>query len=555
MDRSLDAAVALLGVLKAGGVYVPIDPAYPRERIAQTMADARVCAAVTSQRWRDAVPAFGGPVVVVDDGGEAPAVRLPDVTADSLAYIVYTSGSTGRPKGVAVPHRGIVRLLVNNDYFELGDGETMIHYAPLVFDATTLELWRALLNGGRVVIVPGGASLDDLADAIVRHGVTTVCLTTGLFHAMVEERIDAFAGVRQALSGGDVLSPEHVKRLFAANPAIRIVNGYGPTESTTLACCEVMTAADAGALGAGVPIGKPIRNTRVRILDAHLQPVPMGVAGELCIGGDGLARHYAGQPALTAEKFVPDPVRCGERLYRSGDRARWRADGRLEFLGRIDQQVKIRGYRVEPAEIETVLAGDARVKECVVVARGAASQKSLVAYVVPAIGGLTAAMLRESLGRHLPPFMIPSQFVFVDAIPLTNNGKVDRRRLPEPEPAHESARVHVAPRNVVERVVAGIWADVLEQHDPSVDHDFFESGGHSLLATRLVARLRSTFRTPFSLATVFESPTIAGLSAALGSGGKQGHIERIAEVRERLQNMSAEELAERKRRRGEREEL
>jgi amino acid adenylation domain-containing protein len=533
LERSLEAIVAVVAIIKAGGAYVPLDPTYPRERIALMAAHAGV---------RVTIGADG-----TIDGTEERRVGA-EPTADNLAYIVYTSGSTGTPKGVAVPHRGVVRLVMDNNFATLSAGEVMLHYAPLAFDASTLELWGALLHGGTIVVVPASTSLDELADTIRTRGVTTLWLTAGLFHAMAEERPDAFDGVRQLLAGGDVLSPVHVARLLRTHPALRIINGYGPTESTTFTTCHGMTSADADSLGGNVPIGRPIRNTRVRILDASLQPVAIGVPGELFIGGDGLARGYAGDASLTASKFVPDPFAHGERLYRTGDLVRWRADGTIEFLGRIDHQVKIRGFRIEPGEIEAALNSDPRVREAVVVVRTAANgEKYLAAFAVPS-AEVTAKELRDTLASALPPYLVPSRLVLLAAMPLTANGKVDRARLPQDESA-AAPRVRTAPRNAVERLIAAVWRELLAVAEVHIDDDFFTLGGHSLLATRMVARLRSLLRAEISLAVVFEAPTVAALAALLARNTPQ--VERVAAARERLQSMSADDVARLARRRKE----
>src|SRR6185436_1020979 len=370
----------------------------------------------------------------------------------------------------------------------------------------------------RLAVFPGRVpSPDELGAALRHHGVTTLWLTAGLFHQMVDERPGALAGGLQLLAGGDVLSPAHVRRVLDELPGCTLINGYGPTENTTFTCCRPLTAASEA--GASVPIGWPIANTRVYLLDRSLHPVPVGVPGELYAGGDGLARGYLRRPELTAERFVPDPFAAeagepGGRLYRTGDLARRRPDGDIDFLGRTDQQVKIRGFRVEPGEVEAALAQHPRVREAVVVARSRSPRDlKLVAYVA---GDATAEELRPWLRERLPDYMVPAAFVTLAALPLTPNGKVDRQALlsqkaaPERQSAGEGS---LAPRTPVEEVLAGIWAELLELERVGADRHFFELGGHSLLATQVMSRLRGAFGVEMPLRDLFEAPVLEDLAA------------------------------------------
>jgi amino acid adenylation domain-containing protein len=518
LERSFELIAAILGILKAGGFYVPLDPSYPAERLAAMLEDVEAPVLVTQERLAGTLPDTGAVVVILESLGEirgVPPGNAPD--ADNLAYVMFTSGSTGRPKGVAVTHRNVVRLVRETGYARFGPEEVFLQLAPAAFDASTLEIWGALLNGGRLAVFPPGTpSLAELGRGIAEEGVTTLWLTAGLFHPMVEEEVESLRAVRQLLAGGDVLSPAHVRRALEALPGTTLVNGYGPTENTTFTCCHPMT--DPAEVGATVPIGRPIANTRVWLLDRGLAPVPVGVAGELYAGGDGLARGYAGRPDLTAARFVPDPVsgEPGARLYATGDLARFRADGVIEFLGRADLQVKVRGFRIELGEIEAALSAHPAVQGAVVLLREEAGDKRLAAFVtLAAPGAADAETLRAFLGERLPAYMLPGAVVEVDAFPLTPNGKVDRRALaalalPAPETGAGEAE---APSTPVEAALAGAFAELLGVSRVGRGDDFFHLGGHSLLATRLASRVRELFGVEIPLRAIFEAPTVRDLAA------------------------------------------
>ena len=528
MERSAEMIVGLLAILKAGGAYLPLDPTHPAPRLATMIGAGRVPLVLAQARHAALLPAGHVTIVRVDTDRDAIACEPTEPPAspvgpEHLAYVLFTSGSTGAPKAVAVPHRAVVRLVRDTDYARFGPDEVMLQLAPIAFDASTLEIWGALLNGGRLVVAPPGAtSLEDIGRLVSRHGVTTLWLTAGLFHEMVDHQLDALRGVRQLLAGGDVLSVAHTRRALAALPETTLINGYGPTEGTTFTCTHAMT--HASTLGASVPIGRPIANGRVYVLDAGLEPVPVGLPGELYLGGDGLARGYLGRPELTAERFVPDPFGAvpGARLYRTGDRVRWRADGTLEFLGRVDDQVKIRGFRVEPAEVEAALLQHGAVREAVVVAQGrTAGERHLVAYVIPHAGQSPAPReLRAFLRARLPTHMTPAAVVRLEALPLSANGKVDRRALPAPGAgAGEEVGAPVEPRDGLEIQLAKIWEAMLGVEPVGIHDDFFEIGGHSLLAVRVLTRINRVFQRSLPLAAVFEAPTIAQLAARLRSAG------------------------------------
>ena len=348
-------------------------------------------------------------------------------TSDSLAYVCFTSGSTGGPKGVSIPHRGVVRLVKNTNYVAISTSDVFLQFAPVSFDASTFEIWGCLLNGARLVVCPPEMlSLAELGSTIREHGISVLWLTAGLFHQMVDEELDSLKGVRQLLTGGDVLSVAHVRKALEALGEGRLINGYGPTENTTFTCCHAITRSSTE--GRSVPIGRPISNTQCFVLDRSLQPAPIGVRGELFVGGDGLARGYLNDPELTAEKFIQNPFRPGALLYRTGDFARYLPHGEIEFLGRVDHQVKLRGYRIELGEIEAVLKLHPAVRESVVVAReDVPGDRRLAAYVTPASASAEVGELRSFLKERLPAHMLPSAFVFLDAFPLSSNGKLDRK--------------------------------------------------------------------------------------------------------------------------------
>ncbi|MFL5357614.1 amino acid adenylation domain-containing protein, partial [Archangium sp.] len=533
VDRSLELIVSLLGILKAGGAYVPLDSSYPRERLSFMLEDSRPHVLVTTRALLGALPSDGLDSVLLDEVQEALAQEPTSaprsgVLPQHLAYIDFTSGSTGRPKGVCIEHRSVLRTVLGVHYAHLGPEETFLLIAPISFDASTLEVWGPLLNGARLVVFPPHTpgDVNELADVLARHQVTTLHLTSGLFTQMVDAHLEGLRPVKQLLTGGDVVSAPHVQRVLEVL-GVPVTACYGPTESTLFASCLRMTRPS--EVGASVPIGRPISNTQVYLLDRHLQPVPAGVPGELFISGDGLARGYLGSSSLTAERFLPNPFSSasGARMYRTGDLARHRHDGVLEFLGRIDNQVKVRGFRIELAEVESALLSHASVREAVVVAReDSPGLKRLVAYVTGDAQALGTEALRAFLKQRLPEYMVPSAFVHLEALPLTSHGKVDRKALPVPDSRPELAQAFVAPRNDVEQKLASSWAEVLRLERVGIHDNFFELGGHSLLATQAISRIRSAFEIALPLRELFDAPTIATLSprihAALQSRSDSG---------------------------------
>ncbi|MBM3852642.1 MAG: amino acid adenylation domain-containing protein, partial [Verrucomicrobia bacterium] len=526
IERSVDLIVALVGMVKAGGAYVALDAKSPASRWEMMLADAAAPVVLTHAPMRSRCDelAAGNRRIICLDRDRAKIDRLPEtapavsVTLEHLAYVSFTSGSTGRPKGVAIPQRGVVRLVRNTDYATFDENEVVLHAAPVAFDASTFEIWGPLLNGGRVVVLPPGTpSLEDLGGTIARHGVTTIFLTTGLFNALVDERLDDLRGLRQLLTGGEVCSPGHFRRAAGALPGCRLIHCYGPTENTTFTTCHAVQPADFD--GATLPIGRPIANTQVYVLDPHQRLVPIGVPGELCTGGAGLARGYLGNPELTAEKFVANPFGPG-RLYRTGDRVRWRADGTIEFLGRLDTQLKLRGYRIEPGEIESALLAAPGVKTAVVVAHEVSGRKQLAGYVTGAVDG---AAVRAHLQTRLPDYLVPAAVVVLETLPLNANGKVDRAALPPPDfAATADAETFAPPRTPTEEILAHLWARVLGADRVGVQDNFFSIGGHSLLATQLVTRIREAFGVELPLRAVFEAPAVASLAARIEEARRDG---------------------------------
>lgn len=526
IERSLEMVVALLAILKAGGAYVPLDPGYPQERLAFMLSDTQVSVLLTQKELVAKLPTHTAFLICLDADWNGIAQNKKDnlttsVTADNLAYVMYTSGSTGTPKGVSVIHRGVVRLVKETNYVHLTAEEVILQLAPICFDASTFEIWGCLLNGGRLIIYPSHTpSLKELGQILQQYQVTTLWLTAGLFHLIVDEKIDAFKSLHQLLAGGDVLSVAHVQKFFQTVENCQLINGYGPTENTTFTCWHTITAPLQP--GVSIPIGRPIANTQVYILDNNLQPVTIGEAGELYIGGDGLARGYLNRPDLTAEKFISHSFdsNLATRLYKTGDLARYLPDGNIEFLGRIDNQVKIRGFRIELGEIEREIAQHPDVREIVVLARqDETGEKQLTAYIVPHRKSRDIYnQLRSLLQQRLPNYMVPSAFVMLESLPLTANGKVDRHKLPAPSRERpQLEQPYISPQTDLEHLLAGILSELLKIDRVGINDNFFDLGGTSISILQFTVRVQQELGIQLPAVKLFQYSTIGSLAKYLHS--------------------------------------
>src|SRR6202034_3481696 len=533
LERSLEMVVTMLGILKAGGVYVPLDAEYPGERLEWMMEDAAIGMVVTERRFVDELPVGATqwvPVVCVDgeDGGlaEESAAENVGVEVDGgqLAYVMYTSGSTGKPKGVMVTHGNVVRLVRNTNYVRFGPEKVIAHVSNVMFDASTFEIWGALLNGGGLAVIAKVdvlAAPEEFGGELKELGVTTLFLTASLFQECVRSRPGIFAGMEQVLVGGEACDGECVRRALEQEGPEEVVNAYGPTETTTFAAYYPVRGVEGGR---GVPIGGRIGSTRIYIVEGEMEAVGVGVAGEICIGGKGVARGYLNQAGMTAERFVPDGFssEVGGRISGRGGLGRGLPEGNIEFVGRNDFQVKIRGYRIELGEIEARLAEHSLVGEAVVAAReDRPGEKRLVAYYIvksaTGEGGIEGAVLeaetaagqlRSYLWGKLPEYMVPAAYVRLESMPLTPNGKLDRKALPAPAADAYGVSRYEAPEGKIQPAVAEIWAELLKQERIGRQDNFFALGGHSLLVVRVVSRIRQALGKEVAIRDLFAQPVL-----------------------------------------------
>lgn len=522
LEGSTEMVVAMLGTLRAGAAYVPIDLACPRARIetilADTMAKVTIttptCAARLEAVETTVVSLDGDFAVLRDESEQAPSVPL---EPDDVAYVMFTSGSTGRPKGAMIPHRAVVRLVRENAFAQIVATDKVGQGSNCAFDAATFEIWGALLNGATLVGLGNDVMLSSaaLARVIAKRGISVLFVTTALFNELVAAQPDTFRGLRVLLFGGERVDARRVREVLGSVAPKVFCHVYGPTETTTFATWHRLSAAD---LGRGtIPIGRPISNSTAYVLDSGMRPTALGEIGELYLGGDGLAHGYLGNPGLTAQSFVPSPfAEGGARLYRTGDKVRWGEDGAIEFIGRYDDQLKLRGRRIEIGEIDFWLKSQPGIRQAVTTVREDASgEKRIIAYIVSDAGAAVEIVpaVQDELRRRLPPYMQPHAVVMLAALPLTSNGKIDRKALPDP--VQSSGSGFSAPRTELEQRLAALWRDVLGVERVGCDDNFFSVGGHSLRATQLVSRISREFGAEIPLRVVFERPTIAEQAAFL----------------------------------------
>ncbi len=516
--RSAEMVLGQIGILKAGGAYLPIAENYPKRRIHDMLRDAAPSALILPNDFCEQVE-FEGPVFRLRDcdrSGVDESDLIHTTRPSNLAYVMYTSGSTGVPKGVMVEHHSVVNLAMNADYLEMRGDDRILQTGAPAFDATTFEIWGALLNGLRLYVAGDEVLLDAnaLGRFLAKNRISILFLVPPLFNQLVDADETLFRPLRYLVSGGDVMSMRHVEQARKANPSLTVINAYGPTENTTFSTCYSVTKTEQRT----IPIGRPIANSSAYVFDTEMKLSPVGAIGELYVGGEGLARGYLNRPELTAERFIQNPFAPAERLYKTGDLVRRRPDGAIEFVGRADKQVKIRGFRIELGEIENRLLELASLKEVAVTsATGKDGNKYLCAYYV-AGPEVISSVLREHLAGLLPGYMLPSYFCRVDRMPLTESGKIDQMALPDPQPNAETEIVHSPLRSTVEMAVARIWEELLETSNVGAHDNFFEIGGHSLKASALASRLSREFGVDVSLRTVFDSPTVAELAILVGNG-------------------------------------
>lgn len=543
-ERNFGMVEAQLAIMRAGAAFVPLDHTYPAERLRMLLDDVDPKVLLAERALEKALPKHEARVIHLD-GDRPSGVRVADHAPlegpESAAYIMYTSGSTGKPKGVVVPHRAIIRLVRNQNYAPFGPDAVITQMSNVSFDASTFELWGALLNGGRLVLQPQAKpTLAEVTETMERYGVNILFITTGLFNVLVDEHVERLKGLKCILTGGEVMSLPHIRKaLRVLGPGV-LNNIYGPTENTTYSCFfPINTEAD---VSKAVPIGKAIHNTFLYVLDEQQKPVPVGAKGELYCGGEGVALGYWQRPDLTEERFLPDPFRGGAaRMYRTGDLVKWLPDGNIEFVGRADDQVKIRGFRIELGEVENAISTYAGVRDRLVMARkDLPGGHQLVAYVLPkdfdpskdeAQQDAFIAGLRKHLEEALPKFMLPSFFVALPSFPLNPNGKIDKKLLPLPELRSTRMKAeHVAPRNAVEKTLAAIWSKALGVEDLGIHDNFFDLGGHSLIGIQVLTQVEQQLGRKLALNSLFQAPTVALFAKLLQTEEKPLELLNLAPI-------------------------
>ena len=539
MERSVDMITGFIAILKAGAAYVPLDRGYPRDRLAFMIEDTRMPVILTHETIAPELPQSSATLLCLDK--EWGSIRdeprqLPAnvATPASTAYVIYTSGSTGVPKGVMVPHRAVARLVLQTNYIQITSNDRIAQASNASFDAATFEIWGALLNGAYLLGISKDVALSgsEFAETLRSENISVLFLTTALFNQLAREAPGVFSTLGTVLFGGEAVDPKWVQAVLECKPPRRLLHVYGPTENTTFSTWHQVRHVDEDAVS--VPIGRPISNSTLYILDKEMNPVPVGVAGEIYLGGDGLAQGYWNSPEITASKFVPNPFSesVDSRLYKTGDLARFDANGNVEFIGRVDHQVKLRGFRIELGEIETLLAKQPGVNEAVVMLReDAPGDRRLAAYIIPRGDAPSVNELRAALRKSLPEHMIPAAFVFMQEFPLTPNEKIDRKALPKPDQTRPDLdRNYIAPRNSVEQQLAGIWESILGIHPIGMADNFFELGGHSLLAVKLFSQIEKSFGQKLPLATLFRAPSIEQIAEILGDSNNRNAWSTIVEI-------------------------
>ncbi|WP_094531648.1 non-ribosomal peptide synthetase [Pseudanabaena sp. SR411] len=549
VNQSIEMLIGLLGILKAGAAYVPLDQDYPDDRLELMLTDAGVRFVITQQQQAERFAKHGHEIICLDSEWEEIS-QIPNscnnpqnqATGNSLAYVIYTSGSTGKPKGVEVEQKAISRLVINTNYINIGIEDRIAQASNASFDAVTFEIWGALLNGVMVIGISKETVLtpESLAATILEQKITTLFLTTALFNQIARQKPETFAPLTNLLFGGEAVDAESVRIIMAKGKPTRLLHVYGPTENTTFSTWYLIDQIAPNAIS--IPIGQAIANTQTYILDRHQQIVPVGVVGELYVGGDGLARGYLNRPELNAEKFIFNPYGRSplERLYRTGDLAKYTADGNIEFMGRIDFQVKIRGFRIEIGEVESAIARHELVQDVIVIAKDdPLGNKSLIAYVVAKPETeLTTSQLRNFLKENLPDYMIPAAFVVMDKLPLTPNGKVDKKALPSPEEMRSQAvDDYVMPQTAAERLIASVWQEVLQINNVGIYDNFFEIGGNSLLLVQAYSKLQNLFGSQVSMVILFRYPNIHALAEHLSQGLPEAPEPNRAENRKSRQDL------------------